>query len=209
MSTKGIDIHHSAIYAKDNTAKQFDIVNNSHHARFGESVKSSFGFYVGYHYFIERDGEVKQARLITEVGAHDDAAQRNFKAIGICFAGNMELQKVTNEQVISMVELVRNLQKDPLIDKNEENYQPHRHWKATACPGHNIPDAAWPFLRDLYAELKAQEAEPEIMKWNKANKVMEQWSSPPTREEIDKGWLAYKLLKLVKEGKVSAMDFNL
>lgn len=51
------------------------------------------------------------------------------------------------------------------------------------------------------------EPEAEIVKWHKKNKVIEEWSQNPTEEEIKDGWIAYKILKLVKNGDVDKMEF--
>lgn len=207
---KGIDFHHPDIYANAITDKQFDKVNVSHKNRWGEKVKSSMGFYAGYHFFVERDGEIRQAREVAEVGAHNDADNRNKTAIGICIAGNMQLQKVTNEQVIAVVELVRKLQKEGKIDPDESNYQPHRHWKATACPGAKLPDNTWSFLVQLYDVLHPQLLEEEpIVKWCKKWGIMTQFSSPPTKEEIRHAWTSYKTLKMLASGDFRRLDFPL
>jgi N-acetylmuramoyl-L-alanine amidase len=47
---------------------------------------------IGYHYFIDIDGNVHQGRTIDKVGAH--AKGKNTRSIGICYAGgcNSDLQ---------------------------------------------------------------------------------------------------------------------
>lgn len=205
---KGIDFHHAADYADSNAEKQFDKVNTYHKNKW--NFRSKLGFFMGYHFFIERDGTWKQARSIDEDGAHNDAKNRNKTAIGICFSGNMDLQKLTNEQVIAAVELVRSLQKAGTIDPNEGNYFPHRHWKATACCGKNIPDNSWSWLVQLYNVLKPQtEIEQPVVSWCKENGLITQFSTPPTKEELRDAWVVYKALKKVASGDLLKMTFPL
>ena len=59
---KHIVVHHSASNAN------FAQVNAYHKQRWG--FKSSLGYYAGYHYFIEKDGKLTQARKDTEEAAH-------------------------------------------------------------------------------------------------------------------------------------------
>lgn len=135
MKKTHINIHHTAIIASSDNISQFDSVNRSHKLRFGESVKSSYGYYVGYHYLIERNGVVQQARKDHEVGAHNNVDEMNYKAIGVCFAGNMEEQELTQDQIKAGLELINELVAKHKIPR--ENILPHKHFKATACPGKN------------------------------------------------------------------------
>lgn len=130
-----INIHHTAITALTDDSMQFNIVDRGHQIRWDGSTKSQLGYYVGYHYLIERNGVIKQARKDSEVGAHNNVDEMNYKAIGICFAGNMEEQELTKYQVKSGIELVNNLVSKYKIPR--ENILPHRYFKATACPGKN------------------------------------------------------------------------
>lgn len=135
MKKTHINIHHTAIPAISDKSLQFDLVDRSHKKRFGEEVKSLYGKYVGYHYLIERNGVVQQARKDTEIGAHNNTAEMNYKAIGIAFAGHMGEQELTTEQVKSGVKLVKELQKKH--DIPDKNVLPHSHFKPTECPGKN------------------------------------------------------------------------
>jgi len=48
-----------------------------------------------------------------------------------------------------------------------------------------------------------------IVKWNKDNGFLTNWSATPTMDELRDGWLAYKILKAVKDGSVNNLEFNL
>lgn len=47
--------------------------------------------HIGYHYFIEVDGAIRQGRHIEEIGAHVQG--NNSKSIGICMAGTDKFTK--------------------------------------------------------------------------------------------------------------------
>jgi len=68
---KHIIIHHTGGTERDPFADTshhtVHTVDNAHRARFGEP-KSSRGWYVGYHHFIDRNGNITKAREHTELG---------------------------------------------------------------------------------------------------------------------------------------------
>jgi len=131
------------------------------------------GFYGGYHYLIERDGTVGQFRGEEEVGAHTVQQSMNYKAIGVSFAGNMSEQLLTNEQVLSAVDLINDIKSRG----GAENIAGHRDYKPTQCPGKTIPQDEWQYLLDRYKDIKEDE--------NKHN--LEDWEVEPWEEMIDIG----------------------
>ena len=161
MGKTAINLHHTAIYAKDDVAEQFDAVNEGHRKRWNGKTKSKMGFYGGYHYIIERSGEVQQFRNDWENGAHNDKGIKwvgikrvsaNYYALGVCFAGNMSRQNLSDAQVKAGVELINQLkEKHKIFDKD---ITPHRAHKATQCPGNNFPDPAWDYLKEMYDKLE-------------------------------------------------------
>jgi len=80
----------------DSSFATVDDVNSWHYARWPE-FKSQRGYFVGYHYFISKDGTVTQTRNHNEEGAH--VIGMNSKSIGVCFAGNFDLTKPTEKQM--------------------------------------------------------------------------------------------------------------
>ena len=62
----------------------FKSVNAYHKSKWG--FRSSLGYYIGYQYFINRDGRVHQGRADNEEGAH--TRRYNKRTIGICLMGN-------------------------------------------------------------------------------------------------------------------------
>jgi len=132
-SREYIVIHHSAIPVERN---QFDGINAYHKSQ-GFPV-SSRGFYVGYHYLIEKNGIIRQAREDKEIGAHTVSMwppywNMNARGIGICMAGDFTKEKVDLEQLRTLRHLVDELQAKYGIPDGKVIL--HRQAKATACPG--------------------------------------------------------------------------
>ena len=113
---------------------QLDRVNHAHKLR--EFPYSALGWYVGYHYLIEKNGKIMQTRRDDEIGAHTIGA--NATSIGIALAGNFSKEHPTPEQERSLAELLGQLvdtYKIPSI-----RIIPHRWESATECPGTLLPD---------------------------------------------------------------------
>src|SRR3990167_10278025 len=125
-----LTLHHSGIITEHN---QF-LAINSYHKRKG-FPKSELGFHVGYHYVLDRDRQIHQARNDWERGAHTVAngADWNAIAIGICIAGDFTHEEPQDWQIILLAKLVRRLQL--LYNIPNENILLHRELKATSCPG--------------------------------------------------------------------------
>lgn len=131
MTPERIIWHHTA-YAPQ--VPQFELVNDWHKDR-GFPL-SSRGYYVGYHWFIEPDGTLKQAREENEIGAHDHG--ENLNSLGICLAGNFSVNLPNEEQIAAAVLLVSRLRKKWNIKINR--IEPHRWDDTTECPGSLLPD---------------------------------------------------------------------
>ena len=135
---KWLVIHHTAVDISVRRV-QFDMVNIDHKNRWPD-FPSSLGFYVGYHYFIEPDGVIKQARPTEEEGAQ--CIGKNTESIGICLAGNFSLfgRKPTSEQEAALRKLLPALMKKHNIPVS--NVVPHRFFRPTECYGKNL-SAGW------------------------------------------------------------------
>ena len=83
----------------------FNQVNNYHRQLW--NFKSDLGHYIGYQYFIEKDGTVLQGRYDTEEGAHTRGYNSN--SIGICLAGNFDVTMPTVPQITSLRALLTRL----------------------------------------------------------------------------------------------------
>ena len=152
---KYIIIHHTGgtdlnPYA-DTSHHTFDIVNRFHGYKW--NFKSSLGYYIGYHYFIERNGLVTQGRADNEEGAHTKGYNKN---IGICLAGNFDATKPTSAQTKALRTLLQNLK---LNNPNAE-IVPHRKFASKSCYGRYLSDT-WasdllrkPTIDDLMAQVQ-------------------------------------------------------
>ena len=103
---------------------------------------------IGYHYVIHADGGIYRGRPEGMSGAHayqDRDHEANSDGIGICLIGNFETGVPTEAQLVSTVELIRDIRTRypgiPVIG--------HKDVMPTACPGKNFP---WAELRKRLEE---------------------------------------------------------
>lgn len=131
MIPRRIIWHHSADASPEHQFAKIDAYHRKQ--RF---PKSTLGYYVGYHYVIESDGSVKQARTPTEIGAHDK--DENVNSIGICLAGDFTRTQPTEKQAAAAALLTAQLCsifKIPIT-----RIEPHRWDDDTQCPGLALAD---------------------------------------------------------------------
>jgi len=143
-------IHHTGSYAKSNSRQLFS-VNRSHQNRF--HFKSSLGYYVGYHFFIERSGAFTQTRSVEELGAHTYNERTNTgynHYIGICLAGDMRTQQPTKKQLDALRRILTLDLKIPY-----GNVYLHRDLDDTECPGAHLSHDV---VADLYEKTKVVRA---------------------------------------------------
>lgn len=135
---KYLIVHHTggsdANPLQDSSSFTFDQCNQLHKLKF--NMVSSLGYYVGYHYYISKDGEVKQARSDSDEGAH--TIGHNSESLGICLAGNFDATDPTPDQVESLKTLLKKKMVEnsiPLV-----NIIPHRHFAVKTCYGNRLAD---------------------------------------------------------------------
>lgn len=126
-----IIFHHTADSTQAPQFAKIDI----YHRRQGFPM-SSLRYYVGYHYLIEINGNIKQARKSDEIGAHTRG--ENDGAIGIALAGNFNTHLPSESQKISAAALTKELMEEWKIPITK--LEPHRKFGATDCPGKYLPD---------------------------------------------------------------------
>lgn len=123
-------------------------VNEYHRQIF--NFRSSLGYYCAYQYFINKDGQLFQARLDDEEGCH--TIGRNKDSIGICLAGNFDLERPTPAQLITLKDLILRKMTEWAIRPNEiyghriyANYKscPGRLWKESELRELFQPNAAY------------------------------------------------------------------
>ena len=89
---------------------------------------------IAYHFIIDRSGRIWQGRDICYQGAH--AKSNNSHNIGIMCLGNFNIQKPSNEQVVTLEKLCNGLLRGYNIPASR--LYGHRELRSTACPGANL-----------------------------------------------------------------------
>ncbi len=143
-----IIVHHSA---DSSPYTQLSKINQYHKGRgFPESRK---GYFVGYHYLIEHDGKITQTKDHDEEGAHTKG--QNFRSIGICLAGEFDLDLPTAEQRRSLSTLLRKVCATCGISQSD--VYPHRRFGETHCYGMRLT-SDWAQIQGLIGQLNFWEA---------------------------------------------------
>ena len=127
---KWLIIHHTGV----NPAQSFEIINEYHRQKW--DFISSLGYYIGYHYYIDVDGIVKQGRADTDEGAH--CIGYNLKSLGICLAGNFDQILPNEAQIKSLKKLLLELSLKYKIQF--EQIVPHRKFANKSCYGDMLED---------------------------------------------------------------------
>ncbi len=108
------------------------------------NFKSSLGFYIAYQYYIDHLGVVYQGRADDEEGAH--TIGRNLDSIGICLAGNFDISRPTEAQLVSLKSLILRKMTQWTIHPN--NIFGHRIYASyKSCPGNLWKESE---LKDLF-----------------------------------------------------------
>lgn len=128
-----IIIHHEAPPVIVSTPR-FAVVNDFHKQQ--DFPISSLGYYCGYHYFLEKDATIIQARKDTDIGAHTKGY--NDTSIGICLAGNFDIELPTPEQEQALRKLL--LQKSKELSIPVTEVYPHRKFASKTCYGSKLSD---------------------------------------------------------------------
>lgn len=136
---------------QDSSEFTFEQCNQLHKDKF--NMVSSLGFYIGYHYYISKDGITKQGRADTDEGAH--TIGQNLSSIGICLAGNFDATDPTPAQIVSLQTLLN--QKVIQYSIPILNIVPHRHFANKTCYGKNLADN-WASLLVMTKEKRIEKA---------------------------------------------------
>lgn len=108
---------------------QLKKVNDYHKLRW--DFISTLGWYVGYHYFIERNGVTTQTRANSEEGAHTKG--HNLESVGIALAGNFDIDAPSEAQLNALALLMEELAETyGVYDFPLHN---HSELSDTHCPG--------------------------------------------------------------------------
>lgn len=128
---KKIIIHHDGASRSGNS---FDVINSYHKGL--DFPVSRLGFYAGYHYVIERNGKVRQAREDNEIGAH--TVGENGSSIGICLAGNFDTEDPTKAQTEALAGLL--IAHTSMYRIPASEIYPHRKFAKKSCYGARLHD---------------------------------------------------------------------
>ena len=91
---------------------------------------------IGYHFMIDRDGNLFIGREIDKIGAH--VYGFNESSIGVCLLGNFDFEKIEEKQLDMLRWLLNNLMNE--FNLNKESIKFHRDFPdvTKSCPGINI-----------------------------------------------------------------------
>lgn len=126
---KFITIHHTAAVEP---IPQFNAINEWHRVR--GFVKSSLGFFVGYHKVIEKDGTIVQARVDDE--QNNAVLSHNHDSLAVCLVGNFDKEDPTPEQIASLGEVLNDWCTEH--DISPLDIYPHRKFGSTSCYGSRL-----------------------------------------------------------------------
>ena len=131
---KHIVVHHGGGFL------DFDGVNRYHEMKWG--FKSSLGFYAGYHYFIERDGTLIQARADNEEAAHcvekGNPGYWNKNALSVCLMGDGDERDFTPGQYKTLESFTNRKRIQYGLPYSET--KGHEEIKPTDCPSKVLMD---------------------------------------------------------------------
>ncbi|MBL8875300.1 MAG: N-acetylmuramoyl-L-alanine amidase [Phycisphaerae bacterium] len=126
-----ITVHHDAIRS-DNVRTQRDAVARLNQVR-ASHLREGWAD-IGYHYVIDPQGRVWEARPLGYQGAH--VKDKNEHNIGVMCMGNFEMQRPTPQQTAALDAFVATLMQRHKIP-NSRVYT-HQELGQTACPGRNL-----------------------------------------------------------------------
>jgi len=110
INIKNIAIHHTAVSRLSNSS-QLKAVNNYHRNKW--NMKSTLGYYVGYNYFIDGNGDIYQTRVIGEetvaVKGHNCDIEKRCDTIHICLTGNFNHELPSDKQILALRKLLYQL----------------------------------------------------------------------------------------------------
>ena len=177
-STKRIILHHS-----DSDQGSAALIHGWHLARGWSGI--------GYHYVINKDGIIEHGRSEKYIGAHAGAAG-NSDSIGICLVGKLDNYLPTNQQIDSLVCLIKDI---------ESRYGDlavigHKDVMATACPGKYFP---WAVLnKRLEGKIVVEQWKIDAIKKLEAAGILMP-NIHAAEEPVDKGWVAAVIVNVLKK----------
>ena len=121
-TTQYIILHHSEV-ASSHTAED---IHQWH--------KNKGWVGIGYHYFVDKEGEVYEGRPRETVGAHTRG--HNDESIGVCFEGDFNKESMSEKQENAAIKLLTILS----LVYNDAELRTHNDFNPDKnCPGKNFP----------------------------------------------------------------------
>jgi len=142
---QNIIVHHSLTPKGLEDGKSEQSFNNTHKGRGFPRSKS--GWYIGYHYIVYSDGDIRQYKDHDEVGAHCYQQGMNFKSIGVCLEGNFDVEEPNEAQKKALKLLIGKLQAEYNIPA--DRVVPHRTYAPKSCWGALLPDDIIGYLSQI------------------------------------------------------------
>ncbi len=100
---------------------------------------------IGYHYYIDKDGQIFVGRPRDTWGAH--VKSHNNDSIGVCFEGHFDKEKMNEKQLEAAVSLISflSLAYGNASIRGHRNFNPNK-----SCPGKNFP------MKEFLGRIKTQ-----------------------------------------------------
>ncbi|HPB34646.1 MAG TPA: peptidoglycan recognition family protein, partial [Caldisericia bacterium] len=90
-----------------------------------------------YHFGIGKKGDIFNGQDENFFCIHAGDDYYNFRSLAVCFIGNFEVEEMNDNQLLSGVNLVKDLMKK--YDISIEEILKHKDLIITQCPGKNFP----------------------------------------------------------------------
>ena len=161
-NTLGVCVHHSVYAPANNLAelkKQAALFNTWHKSKsWAETTKTVGSYpYISYHYLIALNGALLNVTDEKYVKYHAGDNFRgdlsfNLHGIAVCLTGNYMYDKPTNAQMLTLVKLIRDIEKRYDCDARIRGHK-ETSASATACPGTNIGTSTSGWLKQAIANV--------------------------------------------------------
>jgi N-acetyl-anhydromuramyl-L-alanine amidase AmpD len=167
----GVCVHHSVYTPAKNLTelKAHAKLYNTWHSRkdWAETIKTKgeFGYpYIEYHYLMATDGSLLQVQDEKYVLYHAGDNFRgdlsfNLHGIAVCLDGNYENDKPNDKQMLTLVKLIRDIEKRYDIDARIRGHK-ETSSSPTACPGGNIGTSKSGWLKQVITNVNNKDYPP-------------------------------------------------
>lgn len=151
-------IHHSAGGAAE-TIQSVDALHKNKNwgslAAPAYAKKSSLGWYIQYHYFIDFNGKITKTREEWEIGWHSGNYATNQKSIGVCVQGNFDNSMPNAAQAASLAILILDITGRHKL--KSQDIEPHRKFTNTSCYGKKLSNSwANQFMKPITVTILGQ-----------------------------------------------------